>query len=174
MWELYVGKYRVYGLLDSCTNVSTEIHTPPHSFVSTLNTPLAVQVKIEPCIHTFIHLFDSSNGDEPPVFIPIHKPSPSSLRSAFVTPLLLCPLPPSPTKPSISILQCLRTLASMPSTKNILKELDYDILQIEEVSFLPPCFDGNHMFVFPPVGVSSSHTKAKSMDSMDKHYDGHV
>ena len=30
------------------------------------------------------------------------------------------------------------------------------------------------MFVLPPVGVSSSLTKAKSMDGMDKRYDGHV
>ena len=34
----------------------------------------------------------------------------------------------------------------MPSRKNILKNLDYDTLQIKEVNFLPPRFDGNHMF----------------------------
>jgi hypothetical protein len=62
----------------------------------------------------------------------------------------------------------------MPGRKNILKKLDYDTLQIQEVNFLPPRFDGNQMFVLPPVGVSSSHTKAKSMDGMDKRYDGHV
>ena len=62
----------------------------------------------------------------------------------------------------------------MPGRKNILKKLDYDILQIEEVNFLPPRFDGNRMFVFPPVGVPYSHTKAKSMDGMDKRYNGHV
>ena len=53
-------------------------------------------------------------------------------------------------------------------------KLDYDTLQIEEVNFLSPRFDGNHMFVLPPVGVPSFHTKAKSMDGMDKPYDGHV
>ena len=62
----------------------------------------------------------------------------------------------------------------MPARKNILKKLDYDTLQMEEVNFLPPRFDGNRMFVLPPVGGSSSHTKAKSMDGMDKCYDGHV
>jgi hypothetical protein len=61
----------------------------------------------------------------------------------------------------------------MPSRKNILKKLDYDTLQIMEVDFLPPCFDGNQMFVFPPVGASSSHTRAKSMNGMDKRYDKH-
>ena len=178
VWELCAGKYRVCGLPDSCPNVSTEIVTPPHISSSTLNTPRVVKVKIEPGIQTVIHLSDSSEGDEPPLSTPILKPSPSSLNSPFLTPFVglqpLCPLPLSPAKPSISILQCLRSFASMPSRKNILKKLDYDTLQIEEVNFLPPRFDGNRMFVLPPVGVSTSHTKAKSIDGMDKCYDSYV
>ena len=39
----------------------------------------------------------------------------------------------------------------MPSRNNILKKLDYDTLQITEVNFLPPRFDGNQMFVLPPL-----------------------
>jgi hypothetical protein len=62
----------------------------------------------------------------------------------------------------------------IPLPSNILKKLDYDALQIEEVNFLPPCFDKNRMFVLPPVGGLSSHTKAKSMEGMDKGCDGHV
>ena len=62
----------------------------------------------------------------------------------------------------------------MSARKNILKKLEYDTLQIQEVNFLPPRFDGNMLFIFPFVGVSSSHTKAKPMDGMDKRYDGHV
>jgi hypothetical protein len=79
----------------------------------------------------------------------------------FVPPLLprlLYPSPPSPAKSSIFILQCLCTLVSMHGRKNILKKLDYDTLQIEEVNFLPPRFDGNCMFVLPLVGILSSHT----------------
>jgi hypothetical protein len=174
MWELCADKYRVYGLPDSATNVSTEFRTPPHSSASTFNTPPLVKIKIEPSIHIVIHPSDSSDGNEPPVSTPIHKPSPSSLSSTFVTPAFVSPLPPSPVKPVISILQYLRTLASMPGRKNILKKLDYDTLHIEVVNFLPPRFDGNNMFVLPFVGVSSSHSKAKSMDGMDKRYDGHI
>ena len=157
MWELCASKYKVYKLLDFCTNVSTEICTPPHSSTSTLNTFLVVKVKIEPGIHNFIHLSDSSDGDEPPVSTPIHKPSSSSLHSTFVIPPLLCHFPPSPAKPSIFILQCLHILASMPGRKNILKKLDYDTLQIEEENFLRARFDGNRTFVLPPIGVLSSH-----------------
>ena len=152
VWELCTGKYRVYELEESRTNVSTEICTPPHSSASTLNTLPLVTVKIEPSIHTIINLSDSSYGDEPPISTPILKPSLSFLRSSSATPPLvridpLCPLPPSPPKPSISILQCLCALASMHGRKNILKKLDYDTLQIKEVNFLPPRFDGNEIFV---------------------------
>ena len=174
MWELCANKYKVYDLPDPSTNVSTKLCTPPHSSASTFNIPPLVKVKIEPDLHTVIHLSDSSDGDEPLVSTPIHKPSPSSLCSTFVTPPLVSLLPQSPAKAPISILQCLRTLVSMPGRKNILKKLDYHTLHIELVKFMPPRFDGNRMFVLPPIGVSSSHTKAKSMDGMDKCYDGHV
>ena len=138
MWELCAGKYRVYGLPRPCTNVSMEFRTPPHSSASTFNTPPLVEVKIEPGIHSVIHLSDSSDGDEPPVSTPVHKPSPSSLRSTFLSSPLVSPLPPSLSNPPISIVQCLRSLASMPGSKNILKKLDYNSLRIEEVEFPPP------------------------------------
>ena len=70
-------------------------------------------------------------------------------------------------KPCISILQYLRTKASMPGRRNILKKLNYDTLQIGEVNFVLPRFDENLMFVLPPI-------VSKSMDGMDKRYDNHV
>ena len=83
------------------------------------------------------------------------------IRSSHLRPLSLphlCPLPfksfsSVPSKFTLSIVQCLRTLASMPGRENILKKLDYNTLRIEKVNFLPPRFDGNVMFVLPPVGV---------------------
>ena len=143
MWEFRVGKYWLYGLPSTCTNVSTVIHTLPHSSASTFNTPLVVKIKIEPGIYTVIHLSDSSDGNEPLMSTPINKPSPSFLHSTFVTPPFVSPFTPSPAKPPNSIFQCLRIIASMRSRKNILKKLDYDTLQIEEVNFLPHRFDGN-------------------------------
>ena len=174
MWELCAGKYKVYGLPDPSTNVFTEFRTPPHSFPSTFNTPPLVKVKIELGLHTVTHLFYSSNGDEASVSTPIPKPSPSSIHSTVVTlPLVFLFLHPLLNPPN-SILKCLRTLVSMPDRKNILKKFDSDTLLIEEVNFLPPRFDENRMFVLLSIGVSSSHTKAKSMDGMNKRFDGHV
>ena len=150
LWELGAGKYRVYGFFNSSTNVSTDIHTPPHSSASILNIPPVVKVKLEPSIHTVINLSDSSDGDEPPLSTSIPKPSPSSLRSTFDTPPHLSPLSPSSTRPHMSILQCLHTLASMPGRKNILKKIDYDTLQIMDANFLLPRFDGNQILCPPP------------------------
>jgi hypothetical protein len=62
----------------------------------------------------------------------------------------------------------------MPGSKNVLKKLDYDKLQIQVVNHLPLCFDDTQLFVFPTAEVSSSQTRAKSLDGMDKQYDGHV
>jgi hypothetical protein len=62
----------------------------------------------------------------------------------------------------------------MPGSKNVLKKIDYDKLKIQEVNHLPPRFDGTQLFVLPAVEVSSSQTRAKSLDGMDKQYDGHV
>lgn len=103
LWELGAGKYKVYGLPYSSTNVSTDIRTPPHSSTSTLNTPPVVKVKIELGIHTVIPLSDSSDDDEPPHSTLIPKPSPSSIRSTFDTPDLLSPPPSSLARPHMSI-----------------------------------------------------------------------
>lgn len=62
----------------------------------------------------------------------------------------------------------------MPNRKNILKKFNYDTLQIEKVNFFHSHFDGNRMFVLAHAGIMSSHVKAKSMDNMDKRYNGHV
>jgi hypothetical protein len=64
-WELCASKYKVYELLGPSTNVSTDFYTPPHSSASTFNILLLVKVKFELGIDTIIHLFDSSDGDEP-------------------------------------------------------------------------------------------------------------
>jgi hypothetical protein len=76
VWELAVGKYRIYGVPQSRPQVSKEITTPP-----------GVRVKIEPGIHTVIHLSDSSDGDEPVLSAHKVEPSSSSLCPPSVTPL---------------------------------------------------------------------------------------
>ena len=89
VWELAAGKYRVYNLSESWPHVSTEIRTLLNLSASIFNHPPAKCVKIEPGIHTIIHLFNSSDGDDPAHSTFKVEPSSSSLRPPYVTPPLL-------------------------------------------------------------------------------------
>ena len=107
--------------------------------------------------------------DSPPLF-PSDSyvtPSPSSYVS-------LSPSVPSTSKPPPPIVQCLRRLCSIPGSKSILKKIDYDNIKIQKINHLSPRFDGTQLFVLPAPEVSSFQSRAKSMDGMDKQYDGHV
>jgi hypothetical protein len=181
VWELGAGKYRVCGWPDSAIGVSTEILTPLRSSTVAFSTPPLISVKTEPCVDNVIDLSDSSSEDVPDQRedVSVHDSTHLFPSAAFVTPSpsLSVPSPtsvPSKSKPPQPIVQCLRRLGSMPGSKNVLKKIDYDKLNIKLVNHLPPRFDGTQLFVLPAAEVSSSQTRAKSLDGMDKQYDGHV
>jgi len=190
VWKLGAGKYNVYGLPVSQVGACNPLFIPLRSSTSTRNTPHAVKiekaVKIEATVPIIVDLSDSSDEDATPLQTPLVKPihhspspilpshSPSQVTLPFSPTNIVSPTVPTSSKPRHSIVQLLRKLVSMPGSKNILKKLDYDQLKIEEVDYLPPRFDGPCMFVLPPTTVSASLTKAKSMEGMDKRYDGHV
>lgn len=178
VWELTAGKYRVYGLPQSQISRPTRSATPRQSSTCAIHTTPTTTVKIEPGVHVAIDLSDSDNDKATTPQSPSVRASPSSHTSPILTysspsHVSLAPRPSSSTS-QYSIVQSLRVLSAMPGRKSILKKLDYSTLLIEEVSYLPPRFDGTRMFVLPPPSASASTTKAKSMDGMDKYYDGHV
>ena len=78
VWELSVGKYRMYGLSESQMGGSTQILTSLRSSTSTLNTPLLARVKVEPGAQVVIDIFDSSDEDAPTLPTLVVNPSPSS------------------------------------------------------------------------------------------------
>ena len=97
--------------------------------------------------------------------------------ASYVTPspsrsVPLSPSVPSTSKPPQPIGQCLCRLGSMPGSKSVFKKIDYDKVKIQEINHLPPRSDGIQLFVHPAVEISSSQSRAKSMDNMDKQYDG--
>jgi hypothetical protein len=181
VWELAAGNYRVCGWSDSQLGVSREILAPLRSFTVAFSTPPLISVKTEPGVDNVVDLSDSSSEDVPVQHedVPVHD-SPLLFPSAdYVTRSHSLSVPSPTSIPSTSnlsqpIVQCLRRLGSMPGSKNVLKKLNYDNLQIQVVSHLPPRFNGTQLFVLPAAEVSSSQTRAKSLDGMDKQYDGHV
>ena len=170
-------KYRVYGVIDSWMSLCTKVLTPPRSFTCTISTPPIVPVKVESGLDLVINLLNFFDDDR--CIMPEVNPSPLAPFSSLVSlpSNLQIPsfaIPESFVKQPCSIVDLLRRLANIPSSKNVLKKLDYDSLRTVHAEFLPPCFDGDVMFVLPLVSNSALHTKARSIDEMDKHYDGHV
>jgi hypothetical protein len=188
VWELGAGKYRVCGFPDSDMGVSTEILAPLRSSTAAFSTPPLTSVKIEPDVHNVIDLSDFSSedvhvqqGDVPVQHedVSVHDSPHLFPSAANVTPspsiFVLSPSSvPSMSIPPQPIIQYLRRLGSMPGSKNVLKKIDYDKLKIQVVNHLPPRFDSTQLFVLPAAEVSSSQTRAKSLEGMDKQYDGHV
>ena len=177
LWNLHLGKYRVYGITNSKMATFTEILSPPHFFSCTIATPPVVQLKVELEVDLIINLSNSFDDDR----CPLPKRNSSSMMPNACPNTQSSDLPtPSPSLLASSVKkpQCrvysLQRLANMPSSKNVLKKLDYDSLNTIHTRFLPLRFDGDVMFVFSPVSGSTIHTKARSMDGMDKCNDDHV
>ena len=61
----------------------------------------------------------------------------------------------------------------MHRSRNELSTMDPSIVKHEMVPFLPPVFDGDVIFELSPCGPSSSASRAKNLEGMDKRYDGH-
>jgi hypothetical protein len=172
-WSLPPGSYRVYGLTDSQMAASTEILTPRNSSTCTIKTPLPrdVKVKLEADLETpivenvrFQSVITLSSDEEgspakvpPKVIVSGNTPTLNHL-----------------SHDTISILPFLKQLSRMPGKKNILKKLDYSVIRHERVEYLPPVFDGAVIFELPPAGHTATRSQAKSMQGMDKRYDGHV
>ena len=53
-------------------------------------------------------------------------------------------------------------------------QIDFDAIEYQKVQFLPPTFDGDVVFELPPCRGSVHSSSAKSMEGMDKRYDGHA
>ena len=172
-WSLHPGRYRVFGLTDSQMAASTEILTPRNSSTCTIQTPLPrdVKVKIEPGLETPIVenvrvpsvITLSSDEEGSPT-----KPPPQIVPGVNAPKVYLLSLD------TVSILPLLKQLATMPGKKNVLKKIDYSVIRHERVEYLPALFDGPVIFELPPAGHTAARSQAKSMQGMDKRYDGHV
>ena len=190
IWRLRLGKYRMYGLTELQMAASTEIITPRWSSTCTMQAPSPAEQNVGPntglerlslnC-NPIISLSLDSSGDGALRGVPLH----SDLKPEVQTPLPNAASVISTKKVSSSalhpvtvhgknVVQCLERLATMPDRKNVLKKLDYSSIKLQTVKFLPPQFDSDVLFHFPPVGDSAKHSKAKFMEGMDKQYDGHM
>ena len=59
-------------------------------------------------------------------------------------------------------------------SRSVLASLDLGSLQVKQVNYLPPQFDGNKIFELPPLPQGYPTLYGGDMDGMGKQYDGHT
>ena len=186
-WLLKPGKYRVYGITESVLGASTELLTPRSSTTVCINSdPPLRKVKTEPGLQTIFELSDSDSenvlettvlpevkdttlptADEIPAIVV------TSLKSSVpCTPAVSPPSIPA-VSPSNSVVQCLMKLSARKRSKSVLSRINFDAIRMQEVEYLPPQYNGDVIFEFPPLGAHGHHSGAKQLRGMDRKYDGH-
>jgi hypothetical protein len=73
-WLLNAGRYRVYGMSDSVMAATTELVTTHHSSTCTVQLTHATWVKFEQAEELITILSDDSDGNSPPVALPVTSP----------------------------------------------------------------------------------------------------
>ena len=191
VWILGPGSFRVIGLSESQMQAPTVILTN-ESGTSTVQIPTVATVKLEPNDDNVLVLSDSGDdicaavdlSDISPFPFKSKNSTPSQLpKSPFshvcntlvhrMTPSQRPPLHPSPSSIGLTIVDALKVTKSRKRSKSDLAFIDFDNIDVRDVKYLPSSFDGDVLFVLPPVALGVSNTYGRSMDGMDKMCDGH-
>jgi hypothetical protein len=145
-WLLNAGRYRVYGVSDSVMAATTELVTPHRSSTGTVQLTHATRVKVEQAEELITILSDDSDGNSPPVPLPMTSPLFNNplLESGQKSPSPLSH-PPSNvcSQNCLSVLDSLRRIRASKGVRNVFKTLDFDTLDIQRVKFLLPTFNGD-------------------------------
>jgi hypothetical protein len=153
-WLLKPGRYRVYGVSESVMAASTELITPHRSSTDTVQLTPATRVKIEHAEELITILSDDSDRNSLAVAPIIASPL---VNSSIPGSSHRSPIPLSHTvshvghQKSLSVVNSLKRIRATKGTRNVFKTLDFDSLGIQRVQFLPPLFNGDVLFEFPPV-----------------------
>lgn len=105
-------------------------------------------------------------------FLPLSTASQTPLPSPSINQPSSSKTPLSPkAKDGISVFACLKQLVARCRQKYQVKKVDYNTIKYERVEFLLLQFNGDVLFKLPSTVNSGN---VKSMQRMDKHYNGHV
>jgi hypothetical protein len=153
---------------------TTELVTPHRSSTGTVQLSHAMRMKVEQAEELITILSDDSDGNSPPVALPMTSPLLNSPlpESGQKSPSPLSHPPPSVCHQNcLSVVDSLRRIRASKGVRNVFKTLDFDTLGIQRVKFLPLMFNGDVLFELPPVDTSGPF---HMMHGMDKHHDGHA
>jgi hypothetical protein len=194
MWILGPFPFRVIGLSESQMQASTVILTN-ESGTSTFQIPFIAHVKVEPLDDSVFVLSDSeddicasvdlSNTSPFPfrsvhstIFrLPIHvAKSPCGLMYkkvvSQISPSQRPPLHPSPSSTGLTVVDALKLTKSRKKSKLYLASIDFDTIDVREVKYLSSSFNGDILFLLPPMTLKVPSPYGRSMDGMDEMCDG--
>jgi hypothetical protein len=137
-------RFRSYSLNKSFIGASIDLAIPLCLFSCTIQTPLTSRVKIEYGMESIILSVMTQTCAY------LRRPCPQELPHGMVCLLMLLMSPShAPTKnfphPGLkqqsSVVKCLKKLCASKGSKNALKRLDYDIVKLLRVDYLPLIFN---------------------------------
>ena len=100
--------------------------------------------------------------------------SPLCMRLTRHGPHFPCPsLHPSSSSLGLKIVNALKLIKYKRRSKFDLTTIDFDSIDVLDVKYLPPSFDGDILFVLPLVSMNVPNVYSHSTDGIDKMYDGH-
>ena len=179
-WLLKPGKYRVYGVSKVVFECSMKLLTTRESSTVSIERLVLARVKVEPDLNTIHELFDDSDGHVE--FIKSEYKVQASLSPQVVRKETNPPVSLSHNhgqskvvaSPVVSIIHSLMCLGARKRSKSVLSRINFDAIKLQQVDYLPPRYDGDVIFEFPPLGHHGHNTKAKLLRGMDRRYDGHA
>ena len=187
VWFLLPGTYKAIGVTKSVMATTTVLLTPGVFLTSTTHAPFVATIKKEPGLEEVTLLSNDSDDDVPLASDIASLTPPPSQDQPFINPLRIShsrtisqpstsrpPIHPGVSKDRPSVIHHLELLATRPGSKNILKFIDYESIDLEKVDVLPSVFDGDVIFEFPPLGADVPHSHARFMFEMDKRFNGHA
>jgi hypothetical protein len=73
----------------------------------------------------------------------------------------------------LNIVDALKIIKSRKMSKSDLTAIDFDNIDVHDIKYLPPSFDGGVIFILPGIAIDVSSMYGRFMDDMDKMCDGH-
>jgi hypothetical protein len=113
---------------------TTELVTPHRSSTGTVQLTHATRVKVEQAEELITILSDDSDGNSPPVPLPMTSPLLNSPlpESGQKSPSLLSHPPPNVCRQEcLSVVDSLRRIRASKGVRNVFKTLDFDNLDIQ-------------------------------------------
>ena len=159
---------------------STELLTPKEPSIVSIERPLLCRVQTKPGLETIHKLNDDSDSEVEILRLKSKfqvAQSPEVVCKETIRPVIVYPTPGESkvgASPVVSIIHSLLRLGARKRSNNVLSEINFDAIKLQQIDYLPPRYGGDVIFKFPPLCDHGQNTKPKQLRGMDRRCDGHA